>query len=101
MKSISLYDAFSFLRECRAIMIDGNCVEPYDVSYADDPDHEFLILQWEEEFEGDTFTVETSFKEGNNQMVEVDGNTMLLVNIDGETEEIVLLKEMRLENKQY
>ena len=97
MKSISLYSAYSLLREARAVAIDGRCVEPYQVCYGDDPDNEFLILQWEEEYDGEVLTVETSFKEGSNLMVEVNGKTMLLVNTDGDIEEIILLKEFQLE----
>ena len=97
MKSISLYSAYSLLREARAVVLDGRCVELYHICYGDDSDNEFLVLQWEEEYEGELMMVETSFREGENQMVEVDGKTMLLVNVDGEVEEIVLLKEFQLE----
>jgi len=89
------------LRECRSVVIDGKCIEPYNVSYSDEPDNEFLILQWEEDYDDDVFSIEASFKEGDNQMVEVDGKTMLLVGVDGEVEELVLLKEMQLEPQTY
>jgi hypothetical protein len=97
MKSIPLYNAYSLLRECRAVVIDGKCVEPYNISYSEDPENEFLILQWEEELDDEMLSVEVSFREGDNQMVEVDKKVMLLVGQDGETEELILLKEMVLE----
>lgn len=97
MKSISLYEAYSLLKQCRAVDIEGRIVEPILFEYEEDDKNEFLILRWEEYYKREELIVEVVFEEGDNQMVEVDKRKLYLVNSDGDQEEIILLKEMDLE----
>jgi hypothetical protein len=97
MKSISLYDAYCFLQECKVIELEGRYLEPHILSFEEESDNEFLVLQWEEEYEGDNFIVEVVFEEGDNQMVEIEGRKLYLVNSEGDQEELLLLREMDLE----
>ena len=97
MKSISLYEAYSLLQQCRAVDLEGRLIEPILFEYEEEDKNEFLILRWEEYFEGEELIVEVIFEEGDNLMVEVDKRKLYLVNSDGDQEELILLKEMDLE----
>lgn len=100
MKTIPLYNAYSMLHECGVIRLEGRFLEPYVLAYEDDPDNDFLVLQWEDEHDGDTLLVEVAFKESDNQTVEIDGQKMVLMSIDGTEEELILLREMELEQEE-
>lgn len=97
MKSIPLYNAYSLLSECKAVIIDGKFVEIYSLCYAEEGDNEFLILQWEEEVDGEVLDVEVVFNERDNFMVEVDGQKLIMTNTNGDTEEMILLRAINLE----
>lgn len=99
MKSIPLYTAYCFLQEASAIDLEGRIIEPHILNYEENSDNEFLILQWEEDLDGENLVVQVVFEEGDNQMVEVDGRKLFLVNSDGDQEELILLREMELEEE--
>ena len=93
MKSLELYDAYYFLKQCKGVLLEGRFVEPILYEIEDDYENEFLVLQWDQEYDGEMYTVEVSFKEGDNQAVGLKGSTLVLTNSEGEEEELVLLKE--------
>lgn len=99
MKSIPLYTAYCLLQESRAVDLEGRFLEPHILNYEDQSDNEFLILQWEEQVNEETLMVEVVFEEGDNQMVEVDGRKLYLVNTEGDQEELILLREIELEEE--
>ena len=99
MKSIPLYTAYCFLQEASAIDLEGRVIEPHVLNYEESSDNEFLILQWEEDVDGENFVIEVVFEEGDNQMVEVDGRKLILTNTEGDQEELILLREMELEEE--
>lgn len=99
MKLIPLYTAYCFLQEASAIDLEGRIIEPHILNYEESSDNEFLILQWEEDLDGENLVVQVIFEEGDNQMVEVDGRKLFLVNSDGDQEELILLREMELEEE--
>ena len=95
MKTLELYDAVYFLNQCTAIVLEGRYIEPIVSEVEDDFENEFLVLQWEQEHEGLFYTVEVSFKEGDNQTIGIEGSKLFLTNSEGEEEEITLLREWR------
>ena len=98
VKSIPLYTAYCFLQECRAIDLEGRLLEPHILTYEEESDNEFLVLQWDEMSEDDEqVSFEVAFEEGDNQMVEIEGRKLYLVSTDGDQEELILLREMELE----
>ena len=100
MKSIPLYTAYCLLQESRAIDLEGRLLEPHILNYEDQSDNEFLILQWDETVDDEQVSFEVAFEEGDNQMVEVDGRKLILVNTIGDQEELILLREMELEQSE-
>ena len=99
MKSIPLYTAYCLLQESRAVDLEGRLLEPHILNYDDQSDNEFLILQWQEQVDEETLMVEVVFEEGDNQMVEVDGRKLYLVNTEGDQEELTLLREIEIEEE--
>jgi len=93
MKQINLTNAFELLTQAAAIVLEGRPLIPvlFDIEY--DNENEFLHLHWSED--GVDFQVD--FAEGDNQYVDVKGHIMTLVNVEGEEEEIELLKEFNAE----
>ena len=100
MKEISLYEAYSLLQQCPVVMLEGRPVEPSLMGYEDEDSNEFMCLSWEEEWDDELLTVEVVFVEGDNQIVELDGCILSLVNADGEQEELTLLKEFYAESQE-
>lgn len=97
MKSISLEQAYDLIKQCRAVDIEGRLIEPILFELEEEDKNEFLVLRWEEEYDGDLLDVEVVFEEGDNRMVEIDGRKLYLVDSDGAQEELILLREMDLE----
>ncbi len=93
MKTLELYDAYYFLSQCAGLLLEGRFVEPILSEIEDDYENEFLVLQWEQEYEGVLHTVEVAFKEKDNQTVGLEGATLILTNTEGEDEELTLLQE--------
>ena len=93
MKTLELYDAYYFLSRCAGLLLEGRFVEPFLSEIEDNYENEFLVLQWEQEYEGVLHTVEVGFKEGDNQTIGLEGATMVLTNTEGEEEELTLLQE--------
>ena len=100
MKEISLYEAYDVLQQCPVILLEGRVIEPVLMGLEDKDTSEFMCLSWEEEFENEPCFIEVVFEEGDNNIVELDGCVMYLVNVDGEREEITLLKEFYAEYEQ-
>ena len=97
MKEITLYEAYTILQQCPAVLVEGRLIEPTLLGYEDSSDNEFMCLSWEEEYEDEDYLVEVVFLEGDNERVELDGCTMCLIGTDGEQEELTLLKEHYVE----
>ena len=93
MKTLSLYDAFYFLKQSAGVLLEGRYLEPELLELVDEYPHEWLHLQWEELHEGEVWQVEVAFNEEDNQKVKLHGSTLTLVNTDGEEEELTLLQE--------
>ena len=90
---ISLQDAIYILRQCNGVLIEGRYVEPHLYEVEDENSNEFLSLQWSEEYEDEILDVVVVFNEGDNMRVQLEGSTLILVNSDGEEEELTLLRE--------
>jgi hypothetical protein len=94
MKSeIPLHDACHLLRQCIGVLLEGRFIEPHLLDIEDDYSNEWLSLQWVEEYRGEELDVIVGFTEGDNQRVLLDGSSLILVNSDGEEEELILLRE--------
>lgn len=94
MKTLELYDAYYFLKQCAGVLLEGRFLEPILNEIEDDYSKEFLILSWEDLGEdGEACLVEVAFKEGDNQTIGLSGSTLHLTNSDGEEEELTLLQE--------
>jgi hypothetical protein len=74
-------------------MLEDRFIEPSIFDIEDDYSNEWLSLQWEEEYRGETVDVVVAFTEGDNQKVLLEGSEMTLVNTDGEEETVVLVRE--------
>lgn len=95
MKTIELYDAVYFLRQCKGVLLEGRFVEPILHELEEDSENEFLTLEWDEIDEDDEkpVFVQVGFKEGGNWTAKLDGCTLILVNDVGEEEHLTLLQE--------
>ena len=74
-------------------MLEGRFVEPHLFDIEEDYSNEWMTLQWVEEYDGEELDVVVDFKEGDNQKVVLDSSSLILVNSDGEEEELILLRE--------
>lgn len=95
MKTIELYDVVYFLRQCKGILLGDVFVEPILYELEDDPENEFLTLEWDDIDEDDAkpVFVQVGFKEGGNWTAKLDGCTLILVNDVGVEEHLTLLQE--------
>lgn len=93
MKSLHLYDAYYFLKQCPGVLLEGRFIEPLVSEIEDNYESEFLILEWEDFQDGQEVVVSVGFKEGDNQTIGLEGSTLTLTNSDGEEEELTLLQE--------
>lgn len=93
MKTVHLYDAVFFLRQCSGVLLEGRFVSPTVYEIQDEASNEFLVLEWEEIHDEELVVISVGFREGDNQSVELDGSILVLINSEGEEEELVLLKE--------
>ena len=90
---IPLQDAYNLLRQCIGVLLEGRFIEPHLFDIEDDYSNEWLSLQWVEEYRGEELDVIVNFTEGDNTKVILDGSSLILVNTDGEEEELILLRE--------
>jgi hypothetical protein len=93
MKSLQLYDAYYFLKQCTGVLLEGRFVQPLLSEIEDNYESEFLVLEWDDFQEGQELIVSVGFKEGDNQTIGLEGSKLLLINSDGEEEELTLLQE--------
>ena len=93
MKSLHLYDACYYLRQCTGILIEERFVKPILAELQDDYESEFLTLEWEDYQNGQELLVSVGFKEGDNQTIGLQGSKLILTNSEGEEEELTLLQE--------
>ena len=93
MKDILLHDAYNLIRQSAGVLLEGRFVEPHLFDIEEDYSNEWMTLQWVEEYDGEELDVVVDFKEGDNQKVVLDGSSLILVNSEGEEEELVLLRE--------
>ena len=93
MKSLQLYDAYYFLKQCTGVLLEGRFVEPLLSEIEDNYESEFLVLEWEDTQDGQELIVSVGFKEGDNQTIGLEGCKLFLTNSDGEEEELTLLQE--------
>ena len=93
MKTIPIYEVAYYLRHCAGVLLEGRFLEPIVFEVEEDYTNEFLKLEWEELYENETYTVQISFNEGDNQSAALDGSTLILTNTEGEEEELTLLRE--------
>jgi hypothetical protein len=98
-KEITLQDAYHYLRQCTGVLVEGRFIEPHVYEIEDDYENEFLILAWEEEYDDEVLDVVVSFNEEDNQKCILDGSSLILVNTDGDEEELTLLREWFPEGK--
>jgi len=98
VKEINLQQAYDLLQQSAAVVLDGRLIEPILLGVEKDESNEFMYIDWEEEYEDETLTVDISFIEGDNQIVLVDGSKMILVNSEGTEEELTLLREFDAES---
>jgi hypothetical protein len=92
-KKITLQDAYNYLRQCTGILLEGRFIEPSLLEIENDYSNEWLNLHWEEVYRGEELDVLVAFNEEDNQKCILDGSTLILVNTDGEEEELTLLRE--------
>lgn len=95
MKKLDLYDAVYFLRQSKGILLRGKLVEVFLYELEDDPENEFLTLEWDDinEDERKPCFEQVGFKEGDNENVTLEGCTLVLKNDCGKEERLTLLQE--------
>lgn len=92
MKTIPLKEAAELLEKSSAVIIDDDLlVYPIHSSVINDPDNDFLTVI--DDSTGD----QQMFVEQDNQTVEVVGNSMFLINNDGNRAQITILVPLNLE----
>ena len=99
MKEIDLIDAFNYLRLSDGAILEGRLVELALVGIEHDAENEFAYIAWSENIRGEWIDFDIAFKEGDNEVVLVDGPYMTLINSDtGEEEELLLLRSWNVED---
>ena len=90
MKTIPLQRAFNILENCSAVIWDDQHFLSYPSVWPLDgqDDNQFLFLLCEDEG-GQEFSV--TFNEGSNREVKISGNTMVLVDDEGDEIDIQIL----------
>jgi len=91
MRDILLHDAYNLIRQSAGVLLEGRFVEPHLFDIEEDYSNEWMTLQWVEEYDGEELDVVVDFKEGDNQKVVLDSSSLILVNSDGEEEELIVL----------
>lgn len=94
MKTINLQNAFEFLVQSPAIILEGRALEPELYDLNGEPDNVFFRLFWHDK----GLDFEVLFEEGDNENVEVNGQFLTLINNEGVSEEIELLAEFDAES---
>jgi hypothetical protein len=94
MKTINLQNAFEFLVQSPAVIMEGEVLEPELYDLKQEPDNAFLRLSWHSK----GLDFEVLFEEGDNEYVEVDGQFLTLTNTEGVEEQIELLAEFDAES---
>lgn len=97
MKTITLTEAHHILENCSAVMIESNIViYPGIADLTGEDENEFLYLSWEDE--GLEYYVK--FTEEPNKEVKIIGNSIFLIDHEGEEAEITPLFSKNLEDSQ-
>jgi|688.fasta_scaffold1313530_2 hypothetical protein len=91
MQDINLKEAYSILKLCKAIELEGRLLVPLLHEIDDDYKNVFLSLYWQEEHEGELLDLSSEFEEGDNQTCILNGSKLVLVNVDGQEEELEIL----------
>lgn len=99
MKQIDLVTAFNYLRLSEGVILEGRIMEISLVGIEHEGDHEFAYLFWSEEVQGEIVDFEVAFKEGDNEFVMIDGPYLTLINVEGEQEELLLLRSWDVEKE--
>lgn len=95
MKIIPLQKAFKLLKNCSAIIFDDSILLwPTLADLIDDNDNQFMYFGWTNE-DGLEFNIR--FLEGNNREVKIVGNSMLLIDDEGNETQIILLNPIEIE----
>ena len=90
-KDIKLKEAYTILQQAYAVDLEGQLIHPTLYEIEDDYKNVFLSLYWQEEYDGEILDVLVEFEEGDNQTCILDGCHLILVNTDGQEEEIQIL----------
>lgn len=93
MKSANITNAYELIASSSAVLLEGRALLPELADLEYEPDNWFLKLRWHE-FGLD---FEVVFLEGDNQEIQIEGSSLILVNDEGEEEEIILLTEIDAE----
>lgn len=94
MSKIPLQEAVEILKDCSAVIIDDYVLVYPSVNDLEQSDeNEFMLLSYTE----DGLEYYYKFYEGENQMVEVVGSNMFLVDGDKETIQLTILVPKNLE----
>ena len=93
MKQIILEDAFKILENCSALIVDGYTLLYPILNKLDNEDiHEFLILKWTHK--GHNY--EVKYNEGDNQVIDISGSSMFLVNATSDVHQLTILEPKQL-----
>lgn len=95
MKKITLLQAFAILQSAAAVIIDNIVIYPSLDEIRDSDENEFLFLGWE--YEDQEYSAK--FCEGDNQVAQIKGNILILIDDEGEETELSILIDADLENK--
>lgn len=102
MREITLKQAHGILQQCWAVELEGRLLDLNLLCLDNEYDNEFCYLYWQHEHEdGQLLDVFVSFREGDNQLVLLDGSKMTLISEEGEEEEVTLLKSWYAEQELY
>lgn len=93
--SVNIYDVAFFARQCTGVLLGDRFVRPIFHELLDDPENEFLTLEWDEisDPDGRVSFVQVGFKEGDNENVSLQGSLLLLTDDTGEERALTLLQE--------
>jgi hypothetical protein len=106
MKTITLEEAHQILDECFAVVIDRDVlVYPRLSDLEHSNKNEFLyisrgasqLISWGDEYRIYSLSHSVRFAEGENQSVKVSGNSMFLVDTNGDECQLTILEPKQLE----
>lgn len=80
------------MQACECIILEDRLIRPSLLGLEGDSENEFFYLAWTEEVRGEYIDFSAAFKEGDNNVVLCEGSTLVFVNVDGQEEELTLLR---------